>query len=116
MTEGDMATLVQQLLEVTVRQIGADQASLMLLDERTNELYIAGSIGPPADAADAVRIPVEPGLAGPALPEGNPRLEDGKMSQEPSWQALVWQPNDVATTYTPLRTGKRTVGVLSLNR
>ena len=116
MIEGDMNCMAGRLLEAVVRELGADQASLMLLDEKADELYIAGAIGLPAEMVDTTRIPVGEGMAGQSLLGEGPLVVDGEDGLEPSLRVLLVPPDIATAVFVPLRTRKRVVGVLNLSR
>jgi PAS domain S-box-containing protein len=116
MVEGDMNCIAGRLLEAVVRELGADQASLMLLDEKADELYIAGAIGLPAEMVDTTRIPVGEGMAGRSLLGEEPLVVDGEDGLEPSLRMLLVPPDISTAVFVPLRTRKRVVGVLNLSR
>ncbi len=116
MAEGDVESLAGQLLEVVVQQIGADRASLMLLDQETDELYVAGAVGLPAKAMDETRIPAGQRIAGQALLGQEPLMLDGKTKLAPALRALTGQPEIAVSVCLPLRISKKAVGVLSLGR
>jgi two-component system NtrC family sensor kinase len=115
MAEGDVASLAGRLLESVVQQIGADQASLMLLDEETEELYVARAIGLPAEVVNTTRLPTRQGIVQRALLGEEPLVLDGEMNRDPSLLALMGGP-EVAAVCVPLRTGQGALGVLNLSR
>ena len=57
MREGDVESLSRRLLDVVVRQTEADQAVLMLLDERAGELHVVAVCGLPDGIARQQRVP-----------------------------------------------------------
>ncbi len=116
MTQGDVSTLAQRLLEIMAHQFAADRASLMLLDEETDELYIVGAIGLPAEVVATTRVPVGQGIAGQVLRQKQPLLLDDAANLEPALQALLVQPEIVATVCVPLHGREKAIGVLNLVR
>jgi PAS domain S-box-containing protein len=117
MAEGDVEDLSRQLLEVIVRQIGADQASLLLLDEEADELYIAGASGLPADTTVGTRIPAEQSTTAWVLSQENPLVldEQSQAAWDPSLQALILRPETNSIVCLPLR-ARTTIGLLCLGR
>lgn len=115
MSEGDVASMAGRLLEVVARQVGADRASLMLLDEKNNELYIAGAIGLPAEVVNNTRVPVGQGIAGQVLLR-EVLILDENVDIEPSWQALMGRPETATAVCVPLRTRHKAIGVLNLSK
>jgi two-component system NtrC family sensor kinase len=115
MAEGDVVSLAGQLLESVVQQIGADRASLMLLDEETGELYIARAIGLPVEVVNTTRLPTRQGIVQRVLLGEEPLVLDGETNRDPLLLALMGRP-DVAAVCVPLRTSKGALGVLNLSR
>lgn len=59
----DLGELLRTVIELSSRVVGAESASLLLLDEKTNELYFDVALGL-GDKASAVRLPLGQGIAG----------------------------------------------------
>jgi len=116
LAQGDIPTLAQRLLEVMVHQFAADRASLMLLDEETNVLYIAGAIGLPAEVVATTRVPMGQGIAGQVLRQKQPLLLDDEADLEPSLRRLLVQPAIAATVCLPLHGREKPLGVINLVR
>jgi len=131
----DVKSLAGRLLEVVMEQIEVDRASLMLLDEQTNELYIAGALGLPAEVVQKTRIPVGQGISGQVILREDPLVLNETDNLAPAWRSVmarseiasavslplrVGESNSMAgsgdTLQLPLRTGQRTTGVLNLSR
>lgn len=117
MTEGDVDELSRRLLEVVARQIGADRATLMLLDEAAGELYVAATMGLPEESLRGMRVAATDGLTKRAL-----HAQEVLVSESPSWddlelplRALVAGAEVETLLLVPLCTGKKEVGVLSLS-
>ncbi len=113
MMGADLQSRAAQLLEVAVRQIRADRALLLLLDEETDELYVAGSVGVPAEAVEDMRIPSKEAAVRQALKREEPWLVENRDSLNPSLRALMADPDMASTWFVPLRTTERSVGVLT---
>jgi len=125
----DVASLARRLLAIVTRQVRADRASLMLLDEQEDELYIASAIGLPAEVVDVAQVSVGQGIAGRALLLEEPLVLDEEADLEPSLRALLVRPDIIqgpseaeraldiaAAVCVPLRTRKRAIGVLNVSR
>ncbi len=61
MAEGDVETLTGRLLEVVMRQIGVEQAALLLLDQEADELHLAAAAGRPEEDMAGMRFPAGEG-------------------------------------------------------
>lgn len=118
MTEGDVNELSRRLLEVVARQIGADRAILMLLDEVAGELNVAATMGLPVQSLRGMRVAAT----------GSP-LERALHAQETLvWDSASWDDLELplralvagaeveTLLLVPLCTGKKAVGVLSLSQ
>ncbi len=117
MTEGDVDELSRRLLEVVARQIGADRATLMLLDEAAGELYVAATMGLPEESLRGMRVAATSGLLERAL-----HAQEALVWDSPSWddlepplRVLVASAEVETLLLVPLCTGKKEIGVLSLS-
>jgi PAS domain S-box-containing protein len=108
MGHGDVDTLAQQLLDIISQQLGAEQAMLLLLDEQEGDLYIAATVGLPADAGLRVH-------RGERLAETLILTKDSQPGEDPIWQAFTLGPESACMS-VPLHTGTRSVGMLHLSR
>ena len=121
MTEGDVDELSLRLLEVVARQIGADRATLMLLDEAADELFVAATMGLPEESLRGMRVPAKDGLmeralhAQEALVWDAPPMASAWDDLELPLRALVAGAEVETLVLVPLCTGKKEVGVLGLS-
>lgn len=117
MKDGDVEALAVRLLEVTVRQTNAQRALLLLLDESAHWLYEAASFGLAAKARNRLRVPAEQGIVGKALQAPQPLVLDvsSQAVLEPPLGTLLVKPDTAALAFVPLRTRKKTVGMLGLS-
>ncbi len=121
MTEGDVDELSLRLLEVVARQIGADRAILMLLDEATDELYVAATMSLPEESLRGMRVAATDGLieralhAQEALVWDSPPMASAWDDLELPLRALVAGAEVETLLLVPLCTGKKEVGLLSLS-
>jgi PAS domain S-box-containing protein len=113
MASGDVTSLASRLLEVVVRQVDTDRASLMLLDEKSNILYPVGAVGLTIEAMDEVPLLEQGGVVERALLQEEPLVMDGGVKLAPSLQRSMVGANG-AVVYVPLRTRQKTIGVLTL--
>ncbi len=115
MAAGHLESLPRQLLEVVIRQIGADRASLMLLAEGTGELHTTEIVGLPHDAWVETWTPTEQSVVRQVLLRKEPRVLSGEVIHDPVLQALGAGP-DAPLVCVPLHRGGREIGVLNLGR
>jgi len=132
---GDVNSLAMRLLEIVLAQVSADRASLMLVDEQTNELYIAGALGLPAEVVRTFRAPVGQGISGQVILRKDPLVLNAADDLDPSWRAVMGQPEITSAVSLPLLahepvaatdadhapplslpTRQRAIGVLNLSR
>lgn len=104
--EDDIRTLARRLLDVVARQIEVDRASLMLLDQATNELYIAAAIGLPEEIVQTTRVPVGQGIVGRVIQEETPLMLHERTRIEPSLRAMMHQPQVTSAVLVPLHAGE----------
>ena len=114
---GDPGSLVSDFLGVITMQIGADWASLLLLENGTGKLYIKRTTGPPTDGDVEAPIPVGPPVVAWASRQEEPLVLPGnsQVMLDPSVQALLMGAEMPIGVCLPLRT-QRTIGLLSLSR
>jgi len=115
--DDSMDSLAGYLLRDITLQIGADRASLLLLENGTGRLYVIKATGPPADMTVEAPIPVEPDIVAWASHQEEPLVLDGNSHGmlDPSVQALLMGPEMSIGVCLPLRT-QRTIGLLCLGR
>ena len=118
MSEANVESLAQQLLEILVQQIEAERGLLLLLSEDLNELYVAAAIGLPDGMLDGTQTVVKRGsTAAELLSEGPLALGPQSLAHlDAPWQKLVVEPDTTALVLMPLRTREKDVGVLGLGR
>ncbi len=116
MTEGDEAELSRRLLEVVARQMGAARAALMLLDEETDDLYVAATMGLLERSIGGMRVADDGGILRQALEAQDVLIWDaGSLDGlEMPLSALVSGSAGEVLVAVPLCTGKKDIGILSL--
>lgn len=67
-------TVMQEVLEKSIKLLDAQKGSLMLIDEDTHELRIANACGLSWDIINNTRIKIGEGIAGSVAAEGSPLL------------------------------------------
>jgi len=117
-SEGDVLELSRRLLEVVARQMGANRAALMLLDEATDELYVAATTGLLKQSIAGMRLGVSGGIPGQAFQVRDVLVWDSAVlaDLEMPLRALVSEAGGEALVVVPLCTGKKDVGLLSLGQ
>jgi signal transduction histidine kinase/DNA-binding response OmpR family regulator len=106
----ELDKLLARLVEAAVFLTGAEEGSLLLVDEETDELYMEAAQGIDKRMARSFRIRVEDSLAGKVIKTGEPIMLDGNESQRIKTAYLV-----KSLIYVPLIVKNRVSGVLGVD-
>lgn len=104
--EGVLSLAVEAAVELT----GAEEGSLLLIDDETGELYMRAAKNIGEELARTFRIPVEDSLAGEVIVSGEPIVYSGQEPQKIQTSYFVQ-----SLLYVPLRSRSGTVGVLGVD-
>jgi signal transduction histidine kinase len=115
MSEGDPIALAEQILEVVVRQTGAERALVALLAADAGGLQVIAGGGRDGQAV-GTGAPADDGLFDRALTGEDPLIIESGSLAEPGWPwcLLLEGCQQASLILVPLRTGKSDVGVLGL--
>lgn len=106
----DQDKLLSRLVEAAVYLINAEEGSLLLVDDRTNELYMVAARGIDERMARSFRLRVEDSLAGQVITSGQPLVLSGSDLTKIKTSYLVR-----SVMYVPLKIRGRISGVLSVD-
>ncbi|MCL4295864.1 MAG: response regulator [Anaerolineae bacterium] len=106
----DQDKLLSRLVEAAVYLINAEEGSLLLVDEKTNELYMVAARGIDERLARSFRLRVEDSLAGEVITSGQPLVLTGADLTKIKTSYLVR-----SVMYVPLKIHGRVSGVLSVD-
>ena len=106
----DHNEVLTAVVDESVRLTGAEEGSLLLLDETTGELYMRASKNFDEVFARTFRLRVEDSLAGQVIESGEPVLLDEQTPQKIKTSYLVH-----SLIYVPLTARGRTIGVLGVD-
>lgn len=112
----DLQKILQTVMEKISDLLQPDTWSLLMLDERTNELYFEIAIGAGADKLKDVRLKLGEGIAGWVAQNGEPVLvEDVKRDPRftPRFDELT-QINTRSVVCVPIKGKERVLGVIEL--
>jgi two-component system NtrC family sensor kinase len=102
--------VLRTVVEEAVQLTGAEEGSLLLLDEESGEMYMRASKNFDDDFASAFRLHVRDSLAGQVIKTGRPILLDESSPQKIKTAYLVH-----SLIYVPLRVRGKTTGVLGVD-
>jgi len=106
----EIETILQKVVEAAVQLTGAEQGSLLLLDERTGELHMRAAKNFDEKFVRTFRLRTEDSLAGQALQTGKPLMLGGEADTRIKTLFLVR-----AAIYVPILVRGKAIGVLSVN-
>ncbi len=106
----DIDDVLQKIVSAAVYLIKAEESSLLLLDEKTNELYMRAGHNFEKGFVDSFRVPVDNSLAGQVVKSGEAitynKDETHKIQTAYLVQALI---------YVPLKVHGKIIGVLGVD-
>ena len=97
-------------VDTAVRLTGAEEGSLLLLDEESGDLYMRASKNFDDEFTRTFRVPVKDSLAGQAIASGKPVRLDEQTPQKIKTSYLVH-----SLVYVPLKVRERAIGVLGVD-
>lgn len=83
----ELSELLTSVLELSTRVVDSESASLLLLDEKTQELYFDVALGLGPEAAK-VRLPMGMGIAGTVAKSRKPEIINA-VRQDPRWSPAM---------------------------
>src|SRR3974390_3096923 len=78
----DLNTLLQRVAEMLKRIIDYEIFAILLLNDKTQELYIRFQVGHPPEVAERIRIKVGEGVTGQAVQTRQPVLVNDLAAEE----------------------------------
>ncbi|MDD5368611.1 MAG: ATP-binding protein [Anaerolineaceae bacterium] len=106
----DLDNVLSAVVDAAVGLTGAEEGSLLLLDEATGELYMRAARNFQEDFVRTFRLPVKDSLAGNVLRTGQPMILDEETPQKIKTAYLVQ-----GLLYVPLQSHGRNIGVLGVD-
>lgn len=106
----DLDEVLTTVVEAAVRLTGAEEGSLLLLEEETGELYMRASKNFDEEFATAFRLETRDSLAGKVISTGEPVVIDESTPQKIKTSYLVH-----SLIYVPLKVRGRVIGVLGVD-
>jgi two-component system NtrC family sensor kinase len=106
----DLDSVLASVVDAAVELTGAEEGSLLLLDESTGELYIRAERNFQQEIVSTFRIPVSDPLAAQALRTGKPLLINEKSPKKIKTAFLVH-----SLLYVPLIAQDHAIGILEVD-
>lgn len=106
----ELDNILSAIIESAVKITGAEEGSLLLLDENTGELYMRAARNFQEDFVQTFRLPISDTLAGSVLRTGEPIILDENTPQKIKTSYLVQ-----SLIYVPLKFGSTAIGVLGVD-
>lgn len=106
----NLDSILSAVVDAAVELTGAEEGSLLLLDEETGELYMRASRNFGDEFARAFRLPASDTPAGEVLRTGKPVILDEKTPKKIKTKYLVHN-----LMYVPLVIAERAIGVLGVD-
>lgn len=106
----DLDEVLTAVVDSAVKLTGAEEGSLLLLEEESGQLYMRASKNFDEEFASTFRLQVHDSLAGQVLASGQPVVIDQSSPQKIKTAYLV-----VSLIYVPLRVRGKTIGVLGVD-
>ncbi|NIM95150.1 MAG: response regulator [Anaerolineales bacterium] len=106
----DLDEVLSGAVDTAVRLTGAEEGSLLLLDEVSGELHMRASKNFDDEFASTFRVHVEDSLAGQVISHGEPIILDENAPQKIKTSYLVH-----SLLYVPLKVRGKVIGVLGID-
>ncbi|MFB0546113.1 MAG: GAF domain-containing protein, partial [Anaerolineae bacterium] len=112
----DLQTVLSTIMTKAVQILDVEAGSLLLMDEKGEELVFQVALGPISDVFDSIRVPLGTGIAGTVAQEGTPLIvNDAQL--DPRW----WVGVDRMTRFStrgilcaPLISKEQVIGVIEV--
>ncbi len=108
--------ILDGLIETLSQQTGAQRLSVMLWEEKENNLKIVASKGIKKEIEEKIRIKSGEKIAGRVFQEGRPLIINGGPEDNPRMKHLLAGRDIVAAISFPLKARDHTLGVLNISK
>jgi hypothetical protein len=82
----DLSELLELIIKTAAKLVDAQTASIMLLDERTGELFFAAATGESQEKLRKIKVPLEGSIAGSIYATGQPTSVDDVGTHAPLYR------------------------------
>ncbi len=114
-TTTNLDMLIQLILDLMMKETKADNASLMLVDQKEQELRIKSAVGLPQEIINSSRIKIGESISGYVVEKGEPLLLVGGVKDDKRFKNLVVKEKISSAIIVPLKLKGRVIGVLNLS-
>jgi diguanylate cyclase (GGDEF)-like protein len=112
----ELEEILSAIMDKMAQFFGPERWSMLMVDEKKNELYYAIAVGENAETLRGLRVPLGEGVAGWVAATGNPLVvPDVKL--DPQWAAFSAKHPELniqSIACVPVRSGNKTLGVIQL--
>ena len=112
----ELEEILGAIMNKMAQFFGPERWSLLMVDEKTGELYYAIAVGENAESLKGLRVPMGEGVAGWVASTGNPLIVPD-VALDPHWSAFATKHPDLkiqSIACVPVRSGLKTLGVIQL--
>ena len=112
----ELEEILSAIMNKMAQFFGPERWSMLMVDEKKNELFYAIAVGENSESLRGLRVPMGEGVAGWVAATGNPLVvPDVKL--DPQWAAFSAKHPELniqSIACVPVRSGDRTLGVIQL--
>ncbi len=112
----ELEEILGAIMEKMATFFGPERWSMLLVDEKAEDLYYAIAVGENAETLKGLRVPLGEGVAGWVAATGNP-LVVPNVELDPHWSAFTKahpELNIQSIACVPVRSAEKTLGVIQL--
>jgi diguanylate cyclase (GGDEF)-like protein len=112
----ELEDILHIIMDQMAQFFGPQQWSMLMVDEKAQELYYAIAVGEDSGSLKGLRVPIGGGFAGMVAKSGTP-LVVPDVSLDPNWAAFTRANPDLnirSIACVPVRSGDKVLGVIQL--
>src|SRR6201995_4656105 len=112
----ELEEILGAIMDKMAQFFGPERWSMLMVDEKSGELYYAIAVGENAESLKGLRVAMGEGVAGWGASTGNP-LVVPDVALDPHWAAFSAKHPDLkiqSIACVPVRSGNKTLGVIQL--